>query len=124
MTAPTTGQKNLFIGNAHLARQMLQCYNAATNTMVPWTGPATVSLCTMTTDPTTGEVVYTPVVGPFNMVSVVAGVVYYIFPAGAIAALNMPPYLNATIYQVVIGGDDSELQDVQPFVVCPSRYPL
>ncbi len=36
----------------------------------------------------------------------------------------MPPYLNAIVYQVVSGGVASDLADVQPLLVSPSRYPI
>jgi hypothetical protein len=39
------------------------------------------------------------------------------------AALNKQAYLNQVIYQVVTAGASNELQDVQPLLVSPSRFP-
>lgn len=126
MTTAVATQKNIFIGNAHLAREDLRAYDAPTDSWLPWTGPsisATVAICTQATDPDTGEVTYTPIagMGPFNMLSVVAGVFYCIIPTSVVDLLNTPAYLNVLVYQVTLAGPNSELESVQPLLVNPSR---
>lgn len=128
MTAPAAQAKNLYIGNAHLVRQPLRTYDQPSDTIVPYvTGPVTVALCTRSINATTGVVTYTPIagLGPFPMTQGgVPGVWSAVISSSAIAALNMPPYLNAIVYQVVSGGVASDLADVQPLLVSPSRYPI
>lgn len=124
MTAPQGRTKSIFIGNAHLARQELRAYDPASNAYKVWIGPAQVALCAVSVDPTTNIVTYTPIggLGPFAMTSAVPGVFYFEFTTAQLAALNAQQYLNALVYQVVIAGPNNELQDVQPLLVCPSRF--
>ena len=127
MTPPVAFVKNCFIGNAYLVRQEIRYFNAALNGWSPWvSGPASVSLCTSATDPVTGVVTYTPIatLGPFSLVQGAAGTWYVEISASLItAALNKQAYLNQVIYQVVTAGASNELQDVQPLLVSPSRFP-
>lgn len=123
---PAATQKNIYIGNAYLVRQQLRYYNGAADEYLPWSGPATVSFCTQAIDPVTGVVTYTPIsgMGPFTLTQGLAGTFYLEVATSVVALLNVALYLNTVIYQVVIGGNLNELQDVQPLLVCPSRYPL
>ncbi len=123
MTPPMGVQKCLFIGNAHLVRQEVRYYDAATNRYLPWSGPGTVSICTATVD-TAGKVTYTPIayMGPFNLNVGLNGILYYEIPTSVVDILNTDSYINTTVYQVVIAGNNSELQSVQPLLVSPSRY--
>jgi hypothetical protein len=124
VTAPSTVQKNIFIGNAYLVRQQLRYYDAISDSFLPWGGPAKVSFCTKVTDPVTGVVTYTPIagMGPFNLNQGMSGTFYYEVPTSVVGLLNTVSYLNGFVYQVVTGGNSGELTDIQPLLVCPSRY--
>lgn len=82
----------------------------------------TVSICTATVD-TAGKVTYTPIayMGPFNLNVGLNGILYYEIPTSVVDILNTDSYINTTVYQVVIAGNNSELQSVQPLLVS-SRY--
>lgn len=124
MTPPAATQKCIFVGNAYLVRQEVRYYDAATNTFLPWTGPGTVSICTASVD-SAGKVTYTPIayMGPFTLNVGLNGILYYEIPTGTVDILNTDTFINTTVYQVVIAGASSELQNVQPLLVSPSRYP-
>jgi len=124
MTPPLGTVKCIFIGNAHLVRQEIRFYDPATNTFIPWTGAGTVSICTISVDGS-GKATYTPIIsmGPFTLVVGLDGILYYEIPVSVVALLNTDVFINTTVYQVVTAGNANELQNVQPLLVSPSRYP-
>jgi hypothetical protein len=126
MTPPVALLKSIFVGNAYLVRQQIRVYDAVLDQWVSWTsGPATVTLCTASVG-VGGVVTYAAIagLGPFSLVLGLSGTWFYEIPTSAVSLLNGAPYLGATIYQVVKAGALNELQNVQPLLVSPSRYPL
>lgn len=124
MTPPLGTVKCIFIGNAHLVRQEIRFYDPSTDTFIPWTGVGSVSICTASMD-TAGKVTYTPIayMGPFTLNVGLDGILYYEIPVGVVDILNTDLFINTTVYQVVTAGNASELQNIQPLLVSPSRYP-
>ena len=125
MTTPMGTVKCIFIGNAHLVRVEVRYYDATTNSFLPWSGPGTVSICTAAVD-AAGKVTYTPIayMGPFTLNVGLNGILYYEIPTSVVDILNTDLFINTTVYQVVIAGNLSELQSVQPLLVSPSRFPI
>lgn len=125
MTPPVAMIKPIFVGNSHLAKGELRAYDGASNSWLPWAASATVRFCTMATDPETGEITYTTIsgMGPFSLTPGVGAVFYYVVPTSVVDLLNVEAYLNQTVYQLMEGGPLSDLQVVQPLLVCPQRPP-
>lgn len=117
-------QKLIQIGNAYLVRQELRYYDPATDSFLPWTGPATVRFATASIDSGSGAVTYTtiPGMGPYALVSALPGIFSFGVSSTVVEQLNVAAYLNTVVYQVVEGGAEAELADVVPLLVKPQRY--
>jgi hypothetical protein len=115
----TAVQKSLYLGNAHLAREVLTVYDPASDSYVPYlNGVATVRLSLSPTGATT-----IAGTGPFPMVETtpgVSGIYYYVYEPTVVALVGAA----AIIYQVVEGGAFNELKVVQPLTVVTPRPPL
>lgn len=119
MTAPTV-QKNVYLSNAHLAREVLTVYDAASDSYIPYvSGTATVRFSLSSTGATT-----IAGCGPFAMTETVpasSGIYYYVVPQNVVAFLAT--YVGQLVYQVVEGGAFGELKVIQPMLVTAPRPP-
>jgi hypothetical protein len=116
-----TATKNLYLGNAHLARAAITRYDGTTDAYVPLTsGTVTVRF----TSDALGETTISGL-GPFTMAHAGAGTWYYAVAQALIdAALDNETYSGGVVYEVVEGGADSALKVIQPFRVVAARPPL
>lgn len=110
--------KQINPSNAYLVRQALKKYDAATNDYIAWTGANTIAVGFY--EDALGVTVIAGLASLPMTESSVLGTYYRVVSGTDTAALAS--YAGETIYQIVTGGNASDLKVVTPLVVTQPRY--
>jgi hypothetical protein len=110
--------KQINPSNAYLVRQALKKYDAATNDYIAWTGASTIAVGFY--EDALGTTAIAGLTSLAMTESSVLGTYYRVIAGTLTAALSS--YAGETIYQIVTGGNASDLKVVTPLVVTQPRY--
>lgn len=117
MTTVVTS-KTIYVGNAHLTRQLVTVYDPATDSFVPYNGGQLVVSFARNADGTN------PISGLQNLVLAPAtgepGTYYRVIETAELTGLAA--LVNTTIYQIVSGGPYNALRVATPMRVTAPRW--
>lgn len=110
--------KQINPSNAYLVRQALKKYDAATNDYIVWTGAATIAVGFY--EDALGTTAIAGLTALPMTESSVLGTYYRV--VSGVDTATLASYAGETIYQIVTGGNTSDLKVVTPLVVTQPRY--
>jgi len=119
VTNTSTVNKAIHPNNAYLVRSKITFYNSTSNTFVPWTGLANVSVTFYADALGTQTIAGLSGLGMAEVTN--TGVYYVVVPAANTAILGTS-YNGATVYQIVTGGTNNAIKVVTPLLVTQPRY--